>query len=74
MIPKFLRRENVVENNSELAKALRNYKERFQESISLDWLQIRDIEWVEVLNECVRLGKTFEEMFGKIEYEEDADY
>ena len=74
MIPEFLRRENVIENNSELMKALRKYKERFQESISLDWLQISDEEWVDVLNECVRIGKTFEEVFGKIEYEDDVDY
>jgi len=74
MIPEFLRRENVVEDNSELTKALRKYKERFRECVSLDWLQITEEEWIEVLNECVRLGKTFEEIFGKIKYEEDADY
>ncbi len=74
MIPEFLRRENVVENTSELIITLEEYEKKFGLGVSLDWLQITEEEWIEVLNECVRTGKSFEEIFGKVEYEEDADY
>ena len=74
MIPEFLRMENYVEENSELTRVLKEYENKFNDSVSLDWLAISEEEWIEVLNECIRTGKTFQDVFGKIEYEDDTDY
>lgn len=74
MIPEFLKRENVIQNENELTSTLRAYKAQFNECISLDWLSISEEEWVKVLKECMRQNKSFQEVFGKIEYEEDTDY
>lgn len=74
MIPVFLRKENIVKEKNELTIVLERYKKQFGKRISLDWLSLSDEEWVEVLKECISQNKSYEELFGKTEYDEDADY
>lgn len=74
MIPEFLRMENYVEDNSELTRVLNEYEDKFKKSVSLDWLSLSEKEWVKVLRRCIRIGKSFQEVYGEIEYEDDTDY
>lgn len=74
MIPEFLKKENLKTNNDELHIMCDEYEEHFEKIISLDWGNYTKEEWITILKKCIKCDKTFEELYGAVEYEEDTDY
>ena len=74
MIPEFLKKENFKENNDELIIMCEKYNNHFKRKISLDYGNYTKEEWITILKKCIKRNKTFEELYGEVEYEEDTDY
>lgn len=74
MIPEFLKKENFEKSNDELVILCEKYNNQFAKNISLDWGNYTRKEWIGVLKKCIKRNKTFEELYGNIEYEEDVEY
>ena len=50
------------------------YNNHFKRKISLDYGNYTKEEWITILKKCIKRNKTFQELYGEVEYEEDTDY
>lgn len=73
MMPEFLRRDNITGEN-ELKRLLDEYIKRFGSGIDTEPIQMSDEEMIDLLKYCISQNVSYEDIFGKTEYDDDTDY
>ena len=73
-IPDFLKRENVQpvdKVSEEFDNTLEEYKRVFDEEVGIEMSSYSLEQWIDILKQCIKENKTYEELTGDIP-EEDA--
>lgn len=73
-LPEFLKDPIPQDPTPEFTDALRRYREQFKVGVSTAELTMSKEEIIEMIDECIATGVTWEEYLDAKEYDEDTDY